>query len=127
MRRVNVALRHVLGEAIGRDIADPRLGFVTVTMVDAAPDLRSANVYYTVLDPSQRADSQEALESSAGVLQYRVGRALRTKHTPRLRFTYDEHQERAAALTRLIDEVATGDEDEDRGEAAPGAAGPDAG
>jgi ribosome-binding factor A len=113
MRRVNVALRQVLGEAIGRDLADPRLGFVTITTVDAAPDLRSATVYYTVLEPARREASREALESATGVLQGRVGRELRTKHTPRLRFTYDDHQERARALTRLIDAVAPEPEDEE--------------
>jgi ribosome-binding factor A len=113
MRRVNVALRAVLGEAIGRDLVDPRLGFVTITTVDAAPDLRSATVYYTVLEPARREASQEALESASGVLQGRVGRDLRTKHTPRLRFTYDEHQERATALTRLIESVDPGPEAEE--------------
>jgi ribosome-binding factor A len=112
MRRINVALRQVLGEAIGRDLVDPRLGFVTITTVDAAPDLRSATVYYTVLEPARREASKEALESATGVLQGRVGRELRTKHTPRLRFTYDEHQDRARELTRLIDAVAPGPEAE---------------
>jgi len=112
MRRVNTALRQVLGEAIGRDLADPRLGFVTITTVDAAPDLRSATVYYTVLEPARREASREALESATGVLQGRVGRELRTKHTPRLRFAYDEHQERARRLTHLIDEVAPEQDDD---------------
>ena len=112
MRRVNTALRQVLGETIGRDLSDPRLGFVTITTVDAAPDLRSATVYYTVLEPTRREASREALESASGVLQGRVGRELRTKHTPRLRFTYDEHQERARRLTHLIDEVAPEPDDD---------------
>ena len=109
MRRINIALRQVLGEAIGRDLVDPRLGFITITAVDAAPDLRSATVYYTVLESARREASGEALESARGVLQGRVGRELRTRRTPRLRFTYDEHLDRAVALTRLIDEVAPDD------------------
>jgi ribosome-binding factor A len=118
MRRVNTALRQVLAEAVGRELADPRLGFVTITAVEAARDLRTARVYYTVLadpgrrgrrapDPRQRReDSQQALESARGLLQGRVGSALRTRHTPQLDFRYDEHVERAVSLTRLIDEVA---------------------
>jgi ribosome-binding factor A len=117
MRRINVALRQVLGEAIGRELVDPRLGFITITTVNAAPDLRSAVVYYTVLEPARREASGEALESARGVLQGAVARALRTRHTPRLKFTYDEHLQKAAALTRLIDEVAP-DEPEDGSDAA---------
>ena len=34
MRRVNEAVKEVLGQEIGRGLKDPRVGFVTVTGVD---------------------------------------------------------------------------------------------
>jgi ribosome-binding factor A len=105
MRRVNTALRAVLSEAIARELLDPRLGMVTVTGVRASTDLRSAKVFYTVLEAARRDASRDALESARGVLQARVGAELRTRNTPQLTFVYDEHQERAVDLTRLIDEA----------------------
>jgi ribosome-binding factor A len=105
MRRVNTALREVLAEAVGRELADPRLGFVTITAVEATQDLREARVWYTVLEPKRRDSSREALESARGILQGRVAAELRTRHTPHLEFVYDERQERAVALTQLIDEA----------------------
>src|SRR5438105_4000645 len=54
MRRVNEAVREVLGVAIGRDLKDPRIGFVTVTAVDTSPDLRHARVYVSVLGDEER-------------------------------------------------------------------------
>ena len=105
MRRVNTALREVLAEAIGRELADPRLGMVTVTGVQASTDLRVAKVYFTVLPPKRRKASQEALESARGVLQARVAAELRTRNTPHLDFIFDEHQDQALALTRLIDDA----------------------
>lgn len=106
MRRVNAALRQVLAEAVGRELSDPRLGFVTITDVAATPDLREAKVLYTVLGSSSRESSQAALESARGVLQGRVAASLGAKHTPVLTFVYDDHQDRARELTRLIDEVS---------------------
>lgn len=109
MRRVDTALRQVLAQAIGRELSDPRLGFVTITQVEATQDVREAKVYFTCLRRSDRAASQEALESARGVLQARVARELRTRQTPQLTFIYDSTQEDAVALSRLIDEV-TGEE-----------------
>jgi ribosome-binding factor A len=43
MRRVNASVRQVLAEAM-LELKDPRIGLVTVTGVDTAPDLRHAVV-----------------------------------------------------------------------------------
>lgn len=105
MRRVDTALRQVLAEAIARDLSDPRLGFVTITHVEATQDVREARVYFTTLKGSERKGSQEALESARGVLQARLARELRTRQTPQLTFQYDTTQRDAVRLTQFIDEV----------------------
>jgi len=106
LRRVNEAIRQVLAEAIGRELADPRLELVTITEVRATPDLREAKVYFTTLDTRRREGARRALESARGILQARVAAALGTRQTPQLSFVYDELQQRAERLSRLIDQVA---------------------
>lgn len=105
MRRVDTALQQVLAQAVGRELSDPRLGFVTITRVEATHDVREAKVWYTCLRASDRSASGQALESARGVLQATVARELRARHTPQLTFVYDSTQEDAVALSRLIDEV----------------------
>lgn len=105
MRRVDTALQHVLAEAIARDVSDPRLGFVTITHVEATQDVREAKVYFTTLRARERKGSQEALESARGLLQSRLAHELRSRSTPQLTFIYDSTQQDAVALTRFIDEV----------------------
>jgi ribosome-binding factor A len=105
MRRINEVMRKVLGGAILRDLEDPRIGFVTVTAVDTSPDLRSARVYVSVLgDEAERDATMAALRSSHGLLQATVAREIRMKRTPTLTFHYDEGPERAARLSRLMEE-----------------------
>jgi ribosome-binding factor A len=105
MRRINEVMRKVLGGAILRDLEDPRIGFVTVTAVDTSPDLRSARVYVSVLgDEADRDATMAALRSSHGLLQAAVAREIRMKRTPKLTFHYDEGPERAARLSRLLEE-----------------------
>src|SRR4029079_3441153 len=90
MRRVDVAMRQVLGDALAQDLKDPRVGFVTVTDVKTSPDLRHARVYVSVLDdePTHQA-SLDGLRSAHGFLQSRVADELRLKRTPELTFELD--------------------------------------
>lgn len=106
MRRVDEAVREVLGDAVSRDLKDPRVGFVTVTEVRTSPDLRHARVFVSVLGtPDERTATLEGLGSAHGILQGRVARELRLKRTPTLTFELDDTAERAARLEALIDEV----------------------
>jgi ribosome-binding factor A len=103
MRRVNEAVREVLSTAIGQDLKDPRVGFVTVTAVDTSPDLRRAHVYVSVFgDEESRAATLTGLFSSRGYLQARVASELRLKHTPQLDFRYDESIERGVRISELL-------------------------
>jgi ribosome-binding factor A len=105
MRRVNEALREVVGGAITTELQDPRIGFVTVTAVDTSPDLRSARVYVSVLgDEVEREATLAGLRSSHGVLQATIAREMRLKRTPTLSFHYDEGPERGIRLSRLLEQ-----------------------
>jgi ribosome-binding factor A len=111
MRRVNEAVKEVLSDGIG-DLKDPRIGFVTITAVRTAPDLRQARVFVSVLgSEAKRERSLAGLAAAHGVLQARIARELRMKRTPQLTFEYDPSVERGVRMTQLIDELA-GDGDE---------------
>lgn len=106
MRRVDEAVREVLGDAVTQDLKDPRVGFVTVTEVRTSPDLRHARVFVSVFGtPEEQAATLEGLTSAHGILQARVARELRLKRTPALEFTLDDTAQRAAKLEALIEDV----------------------
>ncbi|HXR28866.1 MAG TPA: 30S ribosome-binding factor RbfA [Solirubrobacteraceae bacterium] len=112
MRRVDEAIRQVIGDALAADLKDPRVGFVTVTDVRTSPDLRHARVYVSVLGehgrasaPEQRESTLEGLRSAHGFLQARLASELRLKRTPTLEFAYDETTDRAMRVEELIEEI----------------------
>jgi ribosome-binding factor A len=106
MRRVNESVRQVLAETLP-ELKDPRIGLVTVTGVDTAPDLRHATVFVSVLgSEKKRTATLRGLEAAHGVLQSRLARELRLKRTPQLTFEYDPSVERGVRMSRLIDELA---------------------
>ena len=111
MRRVNESLRQVLSEAL-LELKDPRIGFVTVTGVQASSDLRHATVYVSVLgNEKKRLKSMSGLDAAHGVLQARISRELRMKRTPQLEFEYDQTVEHGVRMSKLIDELAPGPDD----------------
>jgi ribosome-binding factor A len=111
MRRVDEAVRQVIGDAVAADLKDPRVGFVTVTDVRTSSDLRQARVYISVLgadggssQQQEREDTLDGLRSAHGFLQGRLARELRLKRTPTLEFLYDDTTDRALRLEELIEE-----------------------
>jgi ribosome-binding factor A len=105
MRRINEVLREVVGAAIGSELNDPRIGFVTVTSVETSPDLRTAKVYVSVLgSDAEREASLAALRSSHGVVQSKIAAETRMKRTPTLSFHYDETVERGVRISQLLEE-----------------------
>ena len=112
MRRVDEAIRQVLGDALAGELKDPRVGFVTVTDVRTSADLRHARVYFSVLgveggpsDAAQREDTLEGLRHAHGYLQGRLASQLRLKRTPALEFAYDETTDRALRVEELLGEI----------------------
>ena len=105
MRRINEVLREVVGAAIGSELSDPRIGFVTVTSVETSPDLRTARVYVSVLgSEEEREATLSGLRSSRGVLQSRIAAETRMKRTPTVSFHYDETIEKGMRISRLLEE-----------------------
>jgi ribosome-binding factor A len=115
MRRVDEAIRQVIGDAVAGDLKDPRVGFVTVTDVRTSADLRHSRVYVSVLgadggasNAEEREASLEGLRSANGFLQGRLATELRLKRTPTLDFIYDDTTDRALRVDELIDEIGLG-------------------
>jgi ribosome-binding factor A len=112
-RRVNEAIRQVLSEAVP-NLKDPRIGFVTVTGVEATRDFAQATVYVSVYgSESEQQKTLEGLEAARGVLQAQVGRELQLRRTPVLSFAYDPAVERGVRLGKMIDELAPEDPPDD--------------
>lgn len=113
-QRIGAEMQRVLAELISREVRDPRVGMVTLTAVQVAPDLSVARVLFVPFGGRQETgEVQEGLARAAGYLRGEVGRRLSLRHAPRLEFVFDESIERADRLTRLIDDAV-------RNEPSPG-------
>ena len=91
MDRVGNQVLDILSSILIRDIDLSHLGFVTFTFVEVAPDLRSAKVFYSVLNrkKSDKAINIDINKKRKAFKKY-MGPELQLKSTPELRFYYDE-------------------------------------
>ena len=102
MRKVNELLREVIAEAV-TELKDPGLGFLTITGVDASPDLRNAFVYYSVLGTDEEVEETgAALGRAAPHIQSIAGSQIRMKYTPRLTFKLDPSIEEGLKIDQLL-------------------------
>ncbi len=111
-RRIEAEIQRVLSEVIAREVKDPRVGNVTITAVNVAPDMGTARVYFTPfasINPHE--EVRIGLTHAGGFLRGEVGRRLRLRHAPRLEFIFDDTADRAARLTGLIDRAVKHDND----------------
>ena len=101
--RVGHLIQMELSQLILHRVKDPRLGFVTITHVNVAPDLRSACVFYSVLgDEQAKKDSQLALEKAAGFLQKAISTAIEIRYTPKLKFCLDDSLDRGFEIDKVL-------------------------
>jgi ribosome-binding factor A len=101
--RMGALLQEAIGRLLLRGLKDPRVSGVIVTGVDMSGDLRHAHVYYRLLDlEAVPAVAQAGLERATGYIQGVVGRELRLRYTPELRFTFDAAPDRARRVEELL-------------------------
>ena len=114
--RVSEEFREILAEEIPK-LKDPRVGFVTVTRVEVTPDLRRANIFYTVMgEAPDRNATRAGLRSAARRLRSELGRQVRMKFTPELRFLEDEGMSNVARVDEILRRIHEERKDDDAGD-----------
>lgn len=114
--RIGDQMQRELAQLIQREIKDPRVGMITVNAVKVSRDLGYADIYVSLLTTEELgAESPEVKESLAvlnkasGFLRGQVGRAMKLRVVPLLRFHFDELQGYSRRLDGLI-RKAVGDQ-----------------
>ena len=118
--RIAEFMREEISSIILHELADPRIGFVTVTGVDVSPDLAQATVSVSVMGTdAQKRTCMRGLRHSAAFIQSEVFRRMRIKRAPEILFELDERVERSYRLSELIREARRSDPDGGRIPTAP--------
>ncbi len=108
-RRVAKQVLHEISIIVELEMKDPRLSPLTFTDARMSPDLRTARIWFSCLDPQHNRDaSEQALRRAGGYLRREIGRRLRLRYVPDLRFEYDDSADRADRIARLLNGTGGG-------------------
>jgi ribosome-binding factor A len=114
---VGEEIRDVLARLLREEVTDPRIGLVTLTRVDVAPDFSNARIWWSALRPRPSAPGNEAetdeataagLSSAAGFLRRGLARELSLRRTPELHFVHDPSLAEGAHTLSLLRELRDG-------------------
>lgn len=106
--RIGEQLRSEIARILRQEVTDPRLGLVTLTRIDVAPDLSHALVFWSHLDLKGKhpVDEVEAgLESAAGFMRHELARSLPLRRVPALRFRRDPSLELGGRTLSVLNDL----------------------
>ena len=99
--RVSDQMKVEIADILMRKIKDPRIGFVTITDVEVADDLRNAKVFVSIYG-GDKDKTLKGLESASAFIRSELGRRMRMRYTPEILFRFDNTVEQGAHIMELL-------------------------
>jgi ribosome-binding factor A len=122
LKRMARVIREEASRTVLYGLADPRIGFCTVTKVKVAADLSAARVYVSVMgSEADRERTMRALANASGVVRRAVAPRLKTRTIPRIAFEFDPSVEGSIRVSELIRRARSTDADGGAGALPAGA------
>lgn len=107
--RMSRVIKEAVSDIINNHLQDPRIeGFISVTEVRCEPDLKSAEVFISIMaaNESKQRMAFTAIQHAAGRIQALLGDYIESRYCPHLHFHLDERLKKTMETMRLIDEVS---------------------
>ena len=106
--RVRKALMKEVADIIQKDIKTA--GMVSIMDVEVAHDNSFAKIYYSVFgSEEQKEKTRETIEKNTSKIRYEIGKRIRLRLTPELRFVFDDSIERGSKVTELLNKISRGE------------------
>lgn len=101
--RVSDVIHRALAKLIREEFRDPRVGMITISMVEVTPDLKQAKIFITVLENEKQNETLVILNQAAGFFRSRLSKLLSLRSVPNLFFRLDESVMRGNRIVSLLE------------------------
>ena len=105
IKRLNHAFMEEISMILMEEVRDEDLKFVTITGCDITNDLSYAKVYFTVLDKDKKEKVLEDINNTASFIRGKLSERIEIRHTPELKFIYDDSIEYGEKIEKIIDKL----------------------
>ena len=107
--RVRKELMRDISEILHREIRGLE-GVVSVLDIEVSHDNSFAKVIYSVLGSAEQVEkSKEVIEKNTSRIRYEVGKRIRLRVTPELKFVYSDGLEQGSRVLDLIEKISKGE------------------
>ena len=108
--RVGAQIQKELATLVRQELDDPRLGMITIQEVRVVRDFSHAKIFFTVMAGElEISETTRVLNDAAPFFRHELGRRMKLRTLPELRFVYDESVEQGEKLSSLIDQAVKSD------------------
>jgi ribosome-binding factor A len=109
--RVGQQIQKEIAIILMREIKDPRLSMTTVSAVEVTRDLAYAKIFVTFFNDNAEEikASLEVLADAEGYIRSLLGKRLRARIMPHLRFIYDSSMSEGVRMSALVDQAVASD------------------
>ena len=107
IKRLNHAFMEEISMILMEEVRDEDLKFVTITGCDITTDLSYAKVYFTVLDKDKKEKVLEDINNAASFIRGKLSERIEIRHTPELKFIYDDSIEYGEKIEKIIGKAKT--------------------
>lgn len=108
--RISSEVGQVLSSIMLLEAKDETLKHITITDCKVTNDLSFANVYYTYMGDEPLEDVKKNLEVAEPYLRSVLAGKVELRHTPEIRFHYDDSIEYGQNIERIINNLHKEDE-----------------
>lgn len=109
-KRVAQQVQRELMELIRKEVKDPRIGLISLTDVEMSKDLGFADVYVSAFGEDGEAGvARDVLNEASGYLRHLLGKEMRLRTIPQLRFHADTSIADGMRMSKLIDNAVSSD------------------
>lgn len=105
IERLNDQFQKEISLILQTEIKDSDIHFVTITGCEITNDLSFCKVYFTVLDNSKKDSTLSALKGASSFIRGELSKRIEVRHTPELRFIYDESIEYGNKIEKIIEKI----------------------
>ena len=105
-QRLNKEVSIIISDYLHKEFSLVGCGVITISKVRISRDITNAKIYFSVLSNTLSLDEiTDALNKKAGLIKGIIGRSIRTKHVPNIKFIYDDSFEYSENINRILSKI----------------------
>ena len=106
VRKVELQVKDEVSKIIITKLKDPRVGFVTVTAVEMNADLKSAQIFISVMGTqSQKTETISSLNDASKYIRSELNQRIKLRYSPSITFRLDDTIDRAIRIGRILEDL----------------------